>query len=92
LERRDEVRGPAFSVSPQKVVNCISMKAAIVNLGVILTGDWREPVMAGDSIVMNDGKIVHVGTAAASLIAKCDVVIDADGAEVALQSTAVAMI
>ena len=56
------------------------MKTAIVNLGVILTGDWREPVAAGDSIVMDAGKIVHVGTAAASQIAQCDVVIDADGA------------
>src|SRR5947199_4176074 len=55
------------------------MKTAIVNLGVILTGDWREPVAAGDSIVMDDGKIVHVGTAAASQVAQCDVVIDADG-------------
>ena len=56
------------------------MKTAIVNLGVILTGDWREPLAVGDSIVMNEGKIVHVGTAAASQIANCDVVIDADGA------------
>ena len=56
------------------------MKTAIVNLGVILTGDWREPVAAGDSIVMSAGKIVHVGTAAASQIENCDVVIDADGA------------
>jgi enamidase len=56
------------------------MQTAIVNLGAILTGDWREPVAAGDSIVMNEGKIVHVGIAAASQIAKCDVVIDADGA------------
>jgi enamidase len=56
------------------------MKTAIVNLGTILTGDWREPVAAGDSIVMDAGKIVQVGTAAASLIAACDVVIDADGA------------
>jgi enamidase len=56
------------------------MKTAIVNLGVILTGDWREPVAAGDSIVMDEGKIVQVGTAAASRIAACDVVIDADGA------------
>src|SRR5204862_574881 len=58
----------------------ICMKTAIVNLGVILTGDWREPVAAGDSIVMDEGRIVHVGTAAASQIANCDVVIDADGA------------
>ena len=56
------------------------MKTAIVNLGVILTGDWREPLAPGDSIVMDEGKIVHVGTAAASQIAACDVVIDADGA------------
>src|SRR5882757_8792204 len=55
------------------------MKTAIVNLGVILTGDWREPLAAGDSIVMDTGKIIHVGTAAASQIATCDVVIDADG-------------
>jgi len=56
------------------------MKTAIVNLGSILTGDWREPVAVGDSIVMDAGKIVHVGTAAASQVAQCDVVIDADGA------------
>jgi len=56
------------------------MKTAIVNLGVILTGDWRDPVAAGDSIVMDAGKIVHVGTAAAAQVAQCDVVIDADGA------------
>ena len=56
------------------------MKTAIVNLGVILTGDWREPRAAGDSIVMDAGKIVHVGTAAAAQVASCDVVIDADGA------------
>jgi enamidase len=56
------------------------MNTAIVNLGVILTGDWREPFAGGDSIVINAGKIVHVGTAGASQIANCDVVIDADGA------------
>lgn len=56
------------------------MKTAIVNLGAILTGDWRDPSAAGDSIVMSGGKITHVGTAAASLVADCDVVIDADGA------------
>src|SRR6476646_3175233 len=56
------------------------MKTAIVNLGAILTGDWRDPVATGDSIVMDGGKIAHVGTAAASQVAACDVVIDADGA------------
>jgi enamidase len=56
------------------------MKTAIVNLGTILTGDWRAPFAAGDSIVMDEGKIVLVGTAAASEVESCDVVIDADGA------------
>ena len=56
------------------------MKTAIVNLGTILTGDWRDPVAAGDSIVMSEGTIVHVGSAAASQVADCDVVIDADRA------------
>ena len=31
-------------------------------------------------IVMDEGRIVHVGTGGASQIAECDVVIDADGA------------
>lgn len=55
------------------------MKTAIVNLGTILTGDWRVPIAAGDSIVMNDGKIVHVGTSSSAEIECCDVVIDAQG-------------
>ena len=56
------------------------MKTAIVNLGVILTGDWREPVAAGDSIVMRrrqDRPRRDCGRFAGR---ECDVVIDADGA------------
>ncbi len=56
------------------------MKTAIVNLGAILTGDWKDPAAAGDSILMDGGKITHVGTAAASEVESSDVVIDADGA------------
>jgi enamidase len=56
------------------------MKTAIVNVGTILTGDWREPVAAGDTILMSAGKIVHVGTAASSRISDFDVIIDAAGA------------
>jgi enamidase len=55
------------------------MKTAIVNLGPIVTGDWREPYAKGDSILMADGKITAVGTAPSDLKAY-DVVIDADGA------------
>jgi enamidase len=56
------------------------MKAAIVNLGTIVSGNWREPYVAGDSIVMEQGKIVAVGSASADAVKACDVVIDADGA------------
>jgi enamidase len=55
------------------------MKTAIVNLGPIVTGDWRDPYAKGDSILMADGKITAVGTAPSDLKAY-DVVIDADGA------------
>jgi enamidase len=56
------------------------MKTAIVNLGAIVTGDWREPFASGDAIVMADGVIETVGTAGAKAVAACDVVIDAGGA------------
>ena len=56
------------------------MKTAIVNLGPILSGDWRVPYASGDAILMEAGKIVEVGTVSAQALAACDVVIDADGA------------
>src|SRR3954469_21801042 len=56
------------------------MKTAIVNLGRIVTGDWRDPFAKGDSIVMLDGKITTVGTASAKDVESADVVVDADGA------------
>ena len=54
------------------------MKTAIVNLGTIVSGDWRDPFVKGDSIVMASGKIVSVGSTPD--VTDCDVVIDADGA------------
>ena len=56
------------------------MKTAIVNIGTIVTGDWRDPVCAGDSIVMDGGKIVSIGAVESAAINECDVVIDAGGA------------
>lgn len=55
------------------------MKTAVVNLKTIVTGDWRDPLASGDSIVMENGKFIHVGTASSGLVESCDVVIDADG-------------
>jgi enamidase len=56
------------------------MKTAIVNLGVIVNGDWRNPYADGDSILMDNGTITRVGTVSAAEVSACDVVIDADGA------------
>lgn len=54
------------------------MRVAIVNLGQIVSGDWRAPFAAGDTIISDGERIAHVGTAAAA-VEDADVVIDAGG-------------
>lgn len=56
------------------------MKTAIVNLGRIVTGDWRDSFAKGDAILMQDGLISAVGSVSAQDVESADVVIDADGA------------
>jgi enamidase len=56
------------------------MKTAVVNLGRIVTGDWRDPLVSGDGILMEEGRIVAVGTLSADAVSSCDVVVDAGGA------------
>ena len=58
------------------------MKIAIVNLGKIVTGDWREPFADGDTVIMEEGKFTRVGTASADDLKDCDLVLDADGMSV----------
>src|SRR6476646_10685177 len=55
------------------------MKVAIVNIGQIVSGDWRAPFAAGDTIISEGDRITLVGTAAAAAVEGADVVIDADG-------------
>jgi enamidase len=55
------------------------MKIAVTNLGEIVSGHWRDPLVAGDTILTDNGRIVSVGTAAAASVEAADVVIDADG-------------
>ncbi|RZN34875.1 amidohydrolase family protein [Bradyrhizobium sp. Leo121] len=55
------------------------MRTAIVNIGTIVTGDLAAPFAKGDGILINDGRIVEIGTLSADAIAACDVVIDAAG-------------
>jgi enamidase len=56
------------------------MRTAIVNLGRIVSGDWRDPFVTGDAILMDAGRIVQAGRVADSDLQNCDVVIDAGGA------------
>ena len=55
------------------------MKVAITNLGQIVTGNWREPLASGDTIIIDSERITSVGSAPADSMSKADVVIDADG-------------
>ena len=54
------------------------MKVAICNLGRIVSGDWRNPFAAGDTIVTDAGRIV-IGRHRAQAGRSADVVIDAGG-------------
>ena len=56
------------------------MKSAIINIDKIVTGDLKVPYAKGDSILMEDGKIVAIGTLSAAQLSGCDVVVDAGGA------------
>jgi enamidase len=55
------------------------MKVAIVNLGRIISGDWRNPFVEGDTIVVDGERIASVGTAPPQAVDTADVVIDAGG-------------
>jgi enamidase len=55
------------------------MRVAIVNIGTIVSGDLRRPFAPGDTIITDGDRIAAVGTASATDVEQCDVVIDADG-------------
>lgn len=55
------------------------MRAAIVNIGAIVSGDLVTPHPEGDGILMEDGRITAIGTLPADKVARCDVVVDAAG-------------
>ena len=44
------------------------MKVAIVNLGQIVSGNWRDPFASGDTIITEGERIVSVGTAASGTV------------------------
>ena len=55
------------------------MKTLIVNIGQIVSGDIARPLLDGDSIAMEDGRIAAVGR---GLDGEADTVIDAQGSTV----------
>jgi enamidase len=55
------------------------MKVAIVNLGQIVSGNWRDPFVAGAAILIEGERIAAVGAAPAQAVDAADVVIDAGG-------------
>ncbi|MGC1466787.1 MAG: amidohydrolase family protein [Pseudolabrys sp.] len=55
------------------------MKRAIVNIGCIVSGDWRKPLVDGDAILIDGEKIAKVGSITDADLQDCDLVIDANG-------------
>ena len=54
-------------------------KTAIINLGKILSGNWKNPFKKGDGILMHKGTIKKVGTLSVNDIETSDYVLDANG-------------
>ena len=55
------------------------MKIAIVNIGQIISGDWRNPFVPGDTVLADGDRLTSVGTASIKDVENADVVIDAGG-------------
>jgi enamidase len=55
------------------------MRVAMTNVGKIVSGDWRNPIIRGDTVICEEGLIASVGTASAADVEAADVVIDAAG-------------
>ena len=55
------------------------MKVAIVNIGQIISGDWRNPFVPGDTVLADGDRLTSVGTASTKDVENADVVIDAGG-------------
>ena len=56
------------------------MRVGVRNLQTIVSGDLATPVVDGETIVCENGKITAIGDVPANELDGCDVVIDANGA------------
>lgn len=55
------------------------MRVAIVNIGLIVTGDLVSPHAPGDAMLLEAGRIVALGSLTAEQVSSADVVVDAVG-------------
>jgi enamidase len=55
------------------------MKTAIINIGTIVSGDWRDPLVPGDAILIDGERLGKVGTVDKADLDACDLVVDAKG-------------
>jgi enamidase len=60
-------------------ISAASFPTAIVNIGTMVSGDWRRPFVNGDTLICENGRIAFVGKGEADRVAKADVIIDANG-------------
>jgi len=59
------------------------MTTAIINIGTIFSGDMNQPILAGDTVIVAEGKIAAVGGADLLNQYQVDKTVDAGGATVA---------
>ena len=55
------------------------MKVALVNIGTLISGDWRAPFIDGDCLLMRDGVLEAVGSVDDADVESADVVVDVGG-------------
>ncbi|MDH3468752.1 MAG: amidohydrolase [Gammaproteobacteria bacterium] len=55
------------------------MKVVLTNIGTMISGDWRQPFIDGDALVMDNGRLGSIGTVASGDIDSADLVVDAGG-------------
>ena len=66
---------------PCRTETCMTT-LAVINLGLILTGDLAQPIASGDCVMVEDGKIIAVGDASQIGGSDADTVIDSAGGAV----------
>lgn len=55
------------------------MQVALVNIGTLISGDWRAPFIDGDCLLMRDGILEAVGSVDGADVERADVVVDVGG-------------